>query len=144
MNKLIKLLLVSAICLSCSTKNNLELNSMIVNEGKADTTFILIPNGALIKSYNIIEKNIEYTLGISSDDKIIYILTTDIKFIINDLRINSTLPESFFDKDWGYRPGWGYFTELESGWFAGFDFQTKPNKESKIQWFFKFDFNKQM
>ena len=142
MNKIIKLLFVSIMCLSCSTKNYLELNS-IINERKAENSseYILIPTNGLAKSYSIIEKNIEYTIGISQEHKIIFISTTDKKFTIKGLRVNDKLPESYFDKELNFTPGWGYYVEIEeSGWFAGFDFHTKPNHELEIQWFFKFDF----
>ena len=141
MKKIIKLLLVSIMCLSCSIPNNLELNSPIDKGLKTYNSFIFIPSGALVKSYHLVEKNIKYTVGISPEHKIIYISTTDKKFSINSLKINDKLPESYFDRKWGYKSGWGYYIEIESGWFAGFDFETKPNKESGIQWFFKFDFN---
>ncbi len=73
---------------------------------------------------------------------IIYIGTTDKNFTISNLKINDLLPESYFNREWGYSTGWGYYIEIESGWYAGFDFQTKPDEESRIQWFFKFNFNK--
>ena len=139
MNKIILLSFVSIMCLSCSSKKYLTLNS-VVKETKADNTFIFAPNGALIKSFSIIEKNIEYTVGVSLNDKTIYIGTIDKKFTISGLKINDLLPKSYFDREWGYSAGWGYYVEIESGWYAGFGFQTKPNRESRIQWFFKFDF----
>jgi hypothetical protein len=141
MNKIILLLFVSIMCLSCVSKKYLTLNSTI-KETKADSTFIFVPNGALIKSFSIIKKNIKYIIGISFNNRLIYIGTTNENFIINGLKINDQLPECYFDKEWGYSAGWGYYIEIESGWYAGFDFQTKPNEESRIQWFFKFDFNK--
>jgi hypothetical protein len=141
MNKIIIILFISFMCLSCSTKNQLTLNSKL-NEIKADNTFIFVPNGKMVKSFSIIEKNIVYTVGVSLNNKIIYIGTKDENFNISQLRINDQLPESYFYKKWGYNVGWGYYIEIESGWYAGFDFQTKPNAESRIKWFFKFDFNK--
>ncbi|BEH00164.1 hypothetical protein [Bacteroides sedimenti] len=140
MNKIILLSLVSIMSLSCSSKKYLTLNS-IVKETKANNTFFFVPNGALIKSFPIIEKNIEYTVGVLNN-KAIYIGTTDKNFTISGLKINDKLPESYFVGEWGYRAGWGYYIEIESGWYAGFDFKTKPNRDSRVQWFFKFDFNK--
>lgn len=140
MNKIVFLLSVSMMYLSCSPIEQLALNS-IVKETKINNTFEFLPNGALIKSFSIIEKNIEYTVGVSSNNRIIYISTRDENFTIYGLKINNQLPESYFDKTLEYRAGWGYYIEIDSGWYAGFDFQTKPNIESKIQWFFQFDFN---
>lgn len=110
-------------------------------KGTKSNEGVLIPSGALVNSFPLVENNIEYTVGVNND-KIIYISTADKNFRINNLKINDLLPESYFNREWGYIPGWGYYMEIESGWYAGFDFQTKPDKESRIQWFFKFDFNK--
>lgn len=134
------------ICLSlllllsdCSSKKDLISNTP-ANETKVRNTFVFIPNGLSVNSYSVIEKNIEYTVGVLKN-KIIYIGTTDKNFTISGLKIGDKLPETYFSKEWGYRPGWGYYIEIESGWFAGFDFQTEPNYESRIQWFFKYDFD---
>lgn len=141
MNKIILLLLVSIMCLSsCSSKKYLTLKSKF-RVTEANNTFIFIPNGALINSFLIVENNIEYTVGVLNNI-IIYIGTTDKNFTISNLKINDLLPESYFNREWGYSTGWGYYIEIESGWYAGFDFQTKPDEESRIQWFFKFNFNK--
>ena len=96
----------------------------------------------MVKSFSIIEKNIVYTVGVSLNNKIIYIGTKDENFNICQLSINDQLPETYLYKEWGYIVGWGYYKEIKSGWYAGFDFQTKPNTESRIKWFFKFGFNK--
>ena len=142
MNKIIKLLLVSIMFLSCSTKNYLELNS-IIKEKKTKTSneYVLLPNNDWAKSFYIIEKNIEYTIGVSKEHKIIFISTIDEKFTVKGLKVNDKLPELYFDREFHYTPGWGYYIEIEkSGWFAAFDFQTKPNLESRIEGFFKSDF----
>ena len=107
---------------------------------EANNRFILIPNGAVISSFPVVANNIEYTIGVRNN-KIIYIDTKDENFRINDLRINDFLPESYFNREWGYIPGWGKYVEIESGWYAGFDFRIIPDEYSRIQWFFKFDFN---
>lgn len=141
MNKIILISLISIMCLSsCSSKKYLTLESKFKGT-KANNTFIFIPNGALINSFPIVENNIEYTVGVLNNI-IIYIGTTDKNFTISSLKINDLLPESYFNREWGYSTGWGYYIEIESGWYAGFDFQTKPDEESRIQWFFKFNFNK--
>lgn len=116
------------------------LNS-IVRDTKIGNTFEFMPNGTLVPSVSIDNNNIEYTIGLSPNNRIIYIGTRDKKFTINGLKINSPLPKSYFDGIFGYIIGWGYYKKIDSGWYAGFDFQTKPNEESKIQWFFQFDFD---
>ena len=47
---------------------------------------------------------------------------------------------AYNNREIGYIPGWGYYIEIESGWYAGFDSKTKPNEESRILWFFKYNF----
>jgi hypothetical protein len=140
MNKNIPTLFFIIIFLSCTSNEKLTLNS-IFNQQKNNNTYIYVPNGSLIKSFSIIKNHIEYKIGISSNNRIIYICTTDEKFSIKGLKINDILPDSFFKNQFGYRLGWGYFIEIDSGWYAGFNYQTKPNIESKIEWFFQFDFN---
>ena len=129
---------ISVLFFSCSPRTQLALNSSYENT-KATDTYVLIPNGALVDSHQIIENNIEYTVGVVNG-RIKYVSTFDKDFTVGGLRINDLLPKSFSNRQWGYRPGWGYYIELDAGWYAGFDFKTKPTEESRIQWFFKYDF----
>ena len=149
MNKTILLLLVSIICLSCSSMKDLTLGSKFRGT-KASNGFIFIPNGSFINAFPVVMNNIEYKVGFLNNT-IIYIYTDDKNFTINNLKINDKLPESYNNREFvsipaynnreiGYIPGWGYYIEIESGWYAGFDSKTKPNEESRIEWFFKYNF----
>lgn len=150
MNKTILLLLVSIICLSCSSMKDLTLGSKFRGT-KASNGFIFIPNGSFINAFPVVMNNIEYKVGVLNNT-IIYIQTRDKNFTINNLKINDKLPESYIinrefvsipaynNREIGYIPGWGYYIEIESGWYAGFDSKTKPNEESRIECFFKYKF----
>ena len=150
MNKTILLLLVSIICLSCSSMKDLTLGSKFRGT-KASNGFIFIPNGSFINAFPVVMNNIEYKVGVLNNT-IIYIYTDDKNFTINNLKINDKLPESYIinrefvsipaynNREIGYIPGWGYYIEIESGWYAGFDSKTKPNEESRIECFFKYNF----
>ena len=132
-------LVLSIMCYSCNPSgSHLILNSRYKETIPVDT-HILIPTGSFADSHTVIENGIKYTVGVL-DGRIVYVGTIDESFTISGLRINDRLPESYNDREWGYRPGWGYFREIDSGWYAGFDFQTKPTEESQIGWFFKYGF----
>ena len=138
MNKLV-IISLSIFCLSCGPKKSLSLNSEYTGT-QAKIEYIMIPSGAMVHSYHIIENNVKYTVGVV-DDRIIYITTNDNRFSIFGLRINDLLPESFYNKERHYVPGWGYYIDLGSGWYVGFDHHSKPTEDTRIQWFFKYDFH---
>ena len=130
------LLMVSVLCLCCrQPETQLALNSSFKEKEQVDT-LIFIPNGAFVNSHTVMENGIEYTVGVQ-DGRIVYVDTVDKNFTIRGLRINDRLPRSYEGKEWGYRPGWGYFKEIDSGWYALFDFRKKPTEESRIEAFFK-------
>ena len=63
MNKTILLLLVSIICLSCSSMKDLTLGSKFRGT-KASNGFIFIPNGSFINAFPVVMNNIEYKVGV--------------------------------------------------------------------------------
>lgn len=132
-----KLILLFILCLSCTPKPDLTLHS-VYKESKISNENILLPSGAFVHSYDITDNGIEYAIGVK-EDRIVFICTKDERFSIDGLRINDLLPDSCH-KEWRYRPGWGYYIGLCDGWYAGHDYQAKPNEQSRIQWFFKYDF----
>ncbi len=137
MNKVIIFVIIITIVTSCSSRQ-FSLDSHVVRSGAAKS-MILIPTGALVESCDTIVNDTEFKIGIL-DNKIVFVSTDDSKFSIDGYRINSTLPTGFFKNKLGYAPGWGYYAELDSGWYAGFDFSKKPTEETPIKFFFKFDF----
>ena len=140
MIKIMKAFPLLLMVFSCSTINYLDLNSKIKEEGHS-VSRIFIPSGALVNSFDYVDNGIKYNIGISSQGKIIYISTTDEKFDIDGIKINSKLPEEYWYRKLEHISGWGYYLKIDSEWFAGFDFQTRPNEESEVEWIFKYDFN---
>jgi len=134
----ISIFLITAVIISGCSVNRIELNTriQIKNENR---TNILLPTGSLTSSTFVIDKGIKYTVGFTSMKKTIFISTADSNFAIKGLRVNDIIPSEYFD-NFNYIPGWGYYVYLSNGWYAGFDFQKKPDKDSKINWFFKFKF----
>lgn len=133
--------IVFVMCLSCSSKQKtltLALGSPINNLEKSNS-WILIPNNDLVESHNIMVDGINFTIGVR-DGIIVYICTSDGKFTINNYQIGTPIPEDLFDRELGYTPGWGYYLEIGSGWYACFDFTKKTAEKSPIQFFFKYDF----
>jgi len=123
----------------CSV-NRLELNTTMQMKNK-NSTNVLLPTGSLNPATLVIDKGIKYTVAFTPMRKIIFISTSDSNFAIKGLRINNVLPTDYFNNiNFNYIPGWGYYVYLDNGWYAGFDFQTRPDKDSKIIWFFKFKF----
>lgn len=131
------LLIIPFLCVSCASAN--RLSNAGYEEPEATETRVLIPNGDLVHARTIVEGEVEYMVAVQ-DGKIVYLSTIDEDFTIVGLRVNDPLPASYADKEWGFRQGWGYYKEIESGWYAGFDPLTKPTEDSRIQWFFKYDF----
>ena len=116
----------------------MTLNSSF-KDARATNTGVIAPNNDLIDAYQIKEGRVAYTVGVKNG-KIVYVQTIDKAFTVGGLRVGDVLPKAFADREMGYRLGWGYYVEIEAGWYAGFDPTTKPTEESRIQWFFKYAF----
>ena len=99
----------------------------------------LIPDGSLVSSYTIIDNNIEFGIGVRND-KIIFIGTNDKKFSVNGLKIGDVLSDEYITREIRKIPGWGYYVEIGSGWYAGFDFHERPDEKTPILFFFQYDF----
>ena len=108
------------------------------DEGKTNSK-TLIPDGSLVSSYTFMDNNIEFGIGVRNG-KIIFIGTNDNKFSVNGLKIGDVLPDKYVTRDIRKIPGWGYYVEIGSGWYAGFDFHEKPDEKTPIHFFFQYDF----
>lgn len=100
---------------------------------------VLLHNNELVESHDTIVDGINYKIGIR-DDIIVFISTSDEKFSINNYRIGTPVPKDLLDRELRYTPGWGYYIEMGSGWYACFDFTKKPTEKTPIQFFFKYVF----
>ena len=68
-----------------------------------------------------------------------YIITGSF-ILLTVLRVGDTLPKKYLENNFKHVHGWGYYMKISDGWYAAFDFRAEPNKDSKILWFFRFDF----
>ena len=139
MNKILLLSFYTLCFLCCSPVIHLELNSEFKETGM-NNTLIFIPDGSCVSSYRVIDNNIEYDIGVYKNT-IIFISTSDKDFTVNGLRVNDHMPASMLNRDIGFRSGWGYYVEIVSGWYAGFDYGKRPTIDSPILFFFKYDFD---
>ena len=84
----------------------------------------------------------------SNDNTIVFISTNDSTFSINDIKIGDCI-SSFCDinkidfqiDNKNFTPGWGYYIPINNEWFVALDFKEKPDKNSKVQFFFKYSFD---
>ena len=132
------LFILSILLLSCSPGTQLTLNSSF-KDTRATNMKVIVPNNDLIDAYQIKEGRVAYTVG-GKNGEIVYVQTIDKAFTVGGLRVGDPLPKAFADREIGYRLGWGYYVEIEAGWYAGFDHTTRPTEGSRIQWFFKYAF----
>ena len=102
---------------------------------------IVLPNGRYASMVEYKSGKVAYTLGINDKSKILFISTKDANFAINNITLKSRLSELTNNvENIEHIPGWGYYIKCDSDWYAGFRHDSKPDKFSKIDWFFKFDF----
>lgn len=125
---------------SCSAQKNLKLGSKM-DENKQISSKILIPSGSLIDSFSAKYNNNTFIFGVNKDETVVFISTVDPVFEIEGFKINDDISKIFDGTQVNYIAGWGYYLKINSEWFAGFDFNTKPTKNTKIQWFFKYKFS---
>ena len=110
----------------------------LFNEKYDDNKGILLPYNQLIKSVDVLYNGIHYTLGLSDNNTIEYISTTDFRFSVNGLKVGDVITKTEAIR------GWGNFAKINEEWYAAwmprsFD-ADKEEKQGKIQWFFKFAF----
>lgn len=134
------ILLITLLFISCkSFQLNLGDDINFESERK-----IFIPRLTFAKYKKVSVKNIEYLLAVNKSNKIVYISTNDKKFktsnlsTLNLLRDISDFKDSLkFDRAWG-----AYYIKVNSAWYAGFNAENTPSENSKIKWFFKYNFPK--
>ena len=140
------------VLLSCYFVPNILISQNIELGSKIDTlesdSYIILPNNCLTKHITLKENGIKYNLGLSNDNTIVFISTNDSTFSINDIKIGDCI-SSFCDinkidfriDNKNFTPGWGYYIPINNEWFVALDFKEKPDKNSKVQFFFKYSFD---
>ena len=101
---------------------------------KEENGYILIPYNNLIKGINVLYDGIEYTLGISDNQTIVYVSTNDKHFSVNGFKVGDEISKA------QTIPGWGNYVNVNEEWYAAWMPMNKDEKKGKIQWFFKCDF----
>lgn len=104
-----------------------------------ENAYIIDPRNQIIKRMDVIYNDIKYSLGVSKDQTIKYIVTSDKRFSVDGFRIG--------DKISGTNTilGWGNYTKINDEWYAAWMPHTryKNKKKGKIQWFFRYVFPSQ-
>ena len=104
-------------------------------EQKDENRYILIPYNHTVKHIEVVYDGIEYSLGVSNNQTIVFIGTSDKHFTVNGFKIGDKINK--FDTI----RGWGSYTKIDDEWYAAW-LPTKKNEETgKIQFFFKYKFN---
>ena len=83
-------------------------------------------------SYN----GIDYNLGVSDNHIIKYIMTSDKRFSVDGYKIGDEITKTHTVI------GWGHYAKINEEWYAAWSSLDRNEKRGKIQWFFKYDFNK--
>jgi hypothetical protein len=134
------LIVIIVIVLSSCTPKILELNSKLESV-KDSKEKILIPNGSLYKLVEKKAKNINYNFGVNSKSEVVYISTSDPKFSIEGINMNSLFSDISKKNKVEYISGWAYYVKINSEWYAAYNLKTPPKATDKISWFFKYKFS---
>lgn len=142
MNKLLQKMSMMSLLVffSCSSQTSIKLGNKM-NENSQSTSRILILSGALVNAVTSQHNSNSFTIGVNDNKTVVYISTIDPNFEIKGFKINDDISKIFESSKVHYIIGWGYYIKIDSDWYAGFDISSKPNKNSKIQWFFKYKFS---
>lgn len=124
---------------SCMAQENLNLGYK-VSEKTESNSKVLIPSGVVVDAVISHYNNCSFTIGMNENKTIVFVSTADPNFVIGGFRVNDDISKIFKNSKMNYIIGWGYYIQIDSDWYAGFDFNSKPTERSKIQWFFKYKF----
>lgn len=138
-HKIYLIIVISLLFFSCS--NSIMLNQRIKEDKYLNRRgLILTPLGSL-------EKHVELTdslnLGLNRDNVIIYISTNKHSFTVVNLKVGSKLSDipNYKKEDIIYNRGFAYSIKVNDIWYAAFDFKNLPSEESKILFFFQYEFD---
>lgn len=128
------------VCFSCS-KQTLELNSIFMPENNNTNYYMLGPDVSFHKSYSVTMNNVEYSVAVSNQNRIIFVSTRDSSFTVGKLKVGDEVPKEKFKK-YHSIPGWGTCVPISSGWYAGYYNESESNENVKIQFFIKCNFKR--
>ena len=99
--------------------------------------YILPPRHQFLKQIPVSYNGIEYDLGITDNNIIRYIQTSDKRFSVNGYKVGDEITKTRII------PGWGIIAKIDDEWYAAWtpkDFDHPEEEETgEIQCFFKFD-----
>ena len=101
--------------------------------------YILPPRHQFLKRILMSYNGIDYELGLSNNDIIRFIRTSDRRFSVNGYKVGDEITRTSIIR------GCGIIAKIDDEWYAAWmpkDMNHPEEEETgKIQWFFKFDFN---
>ena len=101
--------------------------------------YILPPRHQFLKQIPVSYNGIEYDLGITDNNIIRCIQTSDKRFSVNGYKVGDEITKTRII------PGWGIIAKIDDEWYAAWmpkDIHHPEGEETgKIEWFFKFDFH---
>lgn len=98
--------------------------------------YIFAPYNNPIKCIEISCNGIEYDIGVSDNHIIKYITTSDKRFSVDGYKIGDEITKTHTII------GWGHYAKINEEWYAAWFSENRNDKSGKIEWFFKYDFNK--
>jgi len=127
------LLMFNFMNMSCQDRK-IELGKEIsIFSKSSNKEQILNPKNKLVDYYSILSNNIQYNITVNSEQQINFITTKDPNFIIDhDIKVGTKLID-IKEPIVEHIPGWGYYTQINTTWYAGFNYKEKPNSNSKIE-----------
>ncbi len=103
-------------------------------EWKKEYGYLVNPDNNFIKRIRVSYKGIEYELGVSDNQTIQYIATSDKHFSTNGYKVGDVINKTHS------RLGWGNYTKIDQEWYAAWFPENRNEEKGSIQWFFKFKF----
>lgn len=138
-NTLILLGLSVFLIAGCAPVTHLTLNEIYTNSSPL-LKYEVMPSGNVVRTDTMTDKGILFTVGLTDENRIIYIDTRDPNFTLSGFKVQMPLRNRYNSSELYYAPGWGYFFPIKKGWYAGFDYRNKPTAESPILYFFQYQF----
>lgn len=133
-------MILLTIIISCKSVNLTLGEKYSSKKGVRNIEKIFLPNNTYANSFDVVNNDILFKIGLNEESEIIFITTKDLNFKTNGFKIDDEIGKELNKKEKEKIEGWGQFILLDTGWYVGFDDKEIVNENSKIKWFFKFNF----
>ena len=96
--------------------------------------YTLGPKNGFLKRVEVKYDGIKYDLGVSDNQTVQYIATSDKRFSVNGYKVGDVITKTHS------RPGWGSYTKIDDEWYAAWlpKEENRNEETGRIQWFFKY------